>query len=366
MQDVSARRRSPVPHDERFGPYHLAFELASGGMATVYLALHEGDQGPVALKRIHPHLADEHDLLVMFYDEARIASLLEHPNLCRVIDYGEHEGLPYIAMDHLMGEPVSRLLRVMRHAPPDIRRAVPLLAARIVADACEGLHVAHELRDHHGRHLDVVHRDISPDNLFVTYSGITRVLDFGVARAAHRVHYSSTGLIRGKAGYLCPELLTARPVDRRADIWSLGVVLWEVVAGRRLFRRGTEVETAVAALHQEVPSLTSLNPHVPEELDRIVQRAVRRDPDSRYPTARQMARDLELLVDVHVGRGIELAPFMARLFPYGEKEQEALVEAMMEGVPTMQTLPRVFEDTPRTERPERSRRPQSAIRLRDK
>lgn len=203
------------------GRYRLCFEIASGGMATVFLARAEGPSGfekLVALKRIHPQLAKDVSILGMFLDEARIASRISHANVCAVFDYGSEDGTSFIAMEYLTGEPISRIVRAVRGASPAIQRAWPRIAARVTADLCEGLHSAHELRDERNEPLHVVHRDISPDNLFVTYDGIAKVVDFGIASARHRIHQTMTGELKGKHSYMAPEQLTEAPIDRRADI----------------------------------------------------------------------------------------------------------------------------------------------------
>ncbi len=280
----------------KLGRYQLCFELASGGMATVYLARVRGPGGfekLVALKRIHGHLAERPEFVEMFLDEARIASRIDHPNACRVFDFGEADGTYYLAMEYVLGEPVSSVLRrVMRSPRLHADAKWPGLAARIVADACEGLHAAHELTDDGGRPVDLVHRDISPQNLLVTYDGTTTVMDFGIAHALGRLHETRQNRLKGTLPYMSPEQGKRLPLDRRADIWSLGVVLWELVAGKRLFHRASAVETINAVMSEPISAPSSARPGTPAELDRIVQKALARDREDRYPTARELGRDL--------------------------------------------------------------------------
>lgn len=324
----------PVPAaEQKLGPYRLCLELASGGMASVYLARIEGSATLnrfVALKRVHPHLASDPAFIEMFLDEARIASLIQHPNVCSVVDFDCVEGEYYLAMEFLVGESLSSVIRAMMHSPRDETR-VPsraALVARIIADACEGLHAAHELRDPSGRPLAVVHRDVSPENLFLTYSGAVKVVDFGVARAAHQRHLTVPGMIKGKLAYMSPEVLGGVPPDRRADVWGAGVVLWELLTGRRLFHRTTDVETLATISDFKVPAPSTLALDVPADFDEIVYKALAPDPDARYSTARELAKDLTLAL-ARRGDAVslaELSEWMHELFPSGAACKRQLLE----------------------------------------
>ncbi|MBW1874156.1 MAG: serine/threonine protein kinase [Deltaproteobacteria bacterium] len=317
---------------ERIGRYQLCFELASGGMASVYLARAEGAPGfekLVALKRIHPHLADEKDYVEMFLDEARIASRITHANVCSVFDFGEAAGEYFIAMEYLVGEPLSRVhRRVLAHAD---QRSSPLLAARmarVIAQACEGLHAAHELQDADGESLHVVHRDVSAENLFVTYDGATQVVDFGIAHARQRVHHTEAGQVKGTFPYMAPEQMTAAVVDRRVDIWALGAVLWELLTLRRLFLRDTDVNTMYAVLSGEIRPPSDYRSEVPAELDEIVLKALQRDPTERWQSAREMGTALRRFLanqEELVGPA-EIADWMEELFPNGESRKRQLME----------------------------------------
>ncbi|MEZ4288315.1 MAG: serine/threonine-protein kinase [Polyangiales bacterium] len=310
---------------ERIGRYRLCFELASGGMATVYLARADGVSGfekLVALKRIHRHLAKEREYVDMFLDEARIASRITHANVCSVFDFGESNGEYFIAMEYLVGEPLSRVYRHVASDPNERQaKLLPLRMARLVADACEGLHAAHELRDNSGQPLNVVHRDVSPRNLFLTYDGIVQVVDFGIASATQRVHQTSTGQVKGTFPYMAPEQMTgATAIDRRVDIWALGVVLWEMLTSRRLFRRDTDVNTMYAVLSDEVKPPSHFRSDIPPTLDAIVLRALQRDPNNRYQTAREMGQALRqfLARQKDIVGPVELSDWMQQLFPQGE------------------------------------------------
>jgi serine/threonine-protein kinase len=341
MESVSPNRRRRPPVDseaparatpEKIGRYQLCFELASGGMASVYLARTEGAPGfekLVALKRIHPHLADEKDYVEMFLDEARIASRITHANVCSVFDFGEADGEYFIAMEYLVGEPLSRVhRRVVANAE---QRSSPLLAARmarVIAQACEGLHAAHELQDADGESLHVVHRDVSAENLFVTYDGATQVVDFGIAHARQRVHHTEAGQVKGTFPYMAPEQMTAAVVDRRVDVWALGAVLWELLTLRRLFLRDTDVNTMYAVLSGEIRPPSAYRSEVPAELDEIVLKALQRSPDERWQSAREMGKALRRFLanqEELVGPA-EIADWMEELFPNGESRKRQLME----------------------------------------
>lgn len=207
----------------RVGPYRLCVELATGGMSVVYLARKEGTQGVVALKVLSPELTKDPTYLDMFVDETNIASRIRHPNVCTVFDFDRTEGDCYIAMEYIIGEPATamrgKLARRQGDAASNARHI-----ARFLSDVCEGLHAAHELCDEDGEPLNVVHRDISPENLFLTYDGVAKIVDFGLVNSTTQHHRTRTGLLKGKFAYIAPEMLNGQRPDRRADIWGLGLV----------------------------------------------------------------------------------------------------------------------------------------------
>lgn len=334
---------------ERIDRYELCFELASGGMASVYLARADGASGfekLVALKRIHRHLAKEQGYIDMFLDEARIASRITHPNVCSVFDFGEADGEYYIAMEYLVGESLSRLCgRVAKDRERRRHPTLPLRMARIIADACEGLHAAHELKDASGELLHVVHRDVSPRNLFVTYDGAVQVVDFGIASARHRLHHTSTGQVKGTFAYMAPEQLAAKTIDRRVDIWALGVTLWEMLALRRLFRRDTTANTIHSVLYDKIVPPSEYRSNVPKPLDEIVIKALAHDPEERWQTAREMGRALRQFLGTRpdVVGPAELSEWMAEIFPQGEARQSQLMEIARMADSSVPAIPRVDE-----------------------
>ncbi|MGB5809294.1 MAG: serine/threonine-protein kinase [Polyangiales bacterium] len=333
----------------RIGRYGLCFELASGGMASVYLARIDGVSGfekLVALKRIHRHLAKEQGYIDMFLDEAKIASRITHPNVCSVFDFGEADGEYYIAMEYLVGEPLSRVCgRISKDREHRRDPMLPLKMARIIADACEGLHAAHELKDASGELLHVVHRDVSPRNLFITYDGGVQVVDFGIASARERLHHTSTGQVKGTFAYMAPEQLTANPIDRRVDVWALGVTLWEMLAVKRLFRRDTTANTVHSVLYDKITPPSKYRTSVPKELDEIVLKALERDPEDRWQTARDMGRALRQFLGTRpdVVGPPELSEWMTEVFPQGEARQSQLMEVARMADASVPTIARADE-----------------------
>jgi serine/threonine protein kinase len=278
---------------ERFGNYLLVGELATGGMAELFLAVHGGLEGVlkiVALKRILPHLSRSPEFTQMFIDEARIAARLDHPNIVRTYEFDEFEGQYFTVMEYLAGEDLAKVLnRVVA-----LQQPFPLeLATSVIAQVCSALHFAHELTDPRGRPLGLVHRDVSPSNIVVTYAGEVKLIDFGVAKISVNARRTSTGTIKGKFAYMSPEQVQARNVDRRSDVFSMGIVLWELLTGRPLFTRKSEADTLYAIVNEPIPSVRRLRPEVPSELEAIVMRALARAPEDRYQTAEEMQLALD-------------------------------------------------------------------------
>lgn len=334
--------------ERNFGDYQLRYQIASGGMGTVYLARDFGPAGfvrAVAVKRIHPHLAGRRKFVDMFLDEARIISRISHPNVCRIYDFGQVDGTYYMAMEYLVGESLAGVMNAMVKDPA--RFDEPrwhALACRIIADAAEGLHAAHELVDENGKPLNVVHRDVSPHNLFVNYDGSIRVLDFGVAFAAERLHHSTTGTVKGKYAYMAPEQIKSKDFDRRADIWGLGVCLWEMLTAQRLFRRDSEVDTILAVGSVDIEPPSTHRNQIPPSLDRVVLKALQRDAGNRYATAREFGRDLlEVASQLGVSAGpAELSDWLKQLFYEQRQEKLHMVETVLES-PSSAALKGVHE-----------------------
>jgi serine/threonine-protein kinase len=285
--------RSSIPPGTRFGRYEVITEIASGGMATVFLGRALGAAGfqrLVAIKCLHPHVAKDQEFVEMFMDEARLAARIRHPNVVATQDLENGDEGLFLVMDFVDGDGLLGLLRGVFKE----RKRVPIpIALRIVLDVCAGLHAAHELTGQSGEPLRLVHRDVSPHNILVGVDGIARITDFGIARAEERLSVTRDGQIKGKIAYMAPEQTSGIPVDRRADLWSLGVVLWECLAGRRLFFGQNDGEVLRNLLVHPIPGLKEFVPEIPEALDRAVMKALARDPDERYATAAEMAESLE-------------------------------------------------------------------------
>ncbi len=318
------------------GRYELRLRLATGGMASVYLAKargHAAFEKWVAVKVINPQLALDRTFVRMFLDEARLVAKLNHSNICSVLDFGTAENTYFRAMEYLHGESLSTVNRhVQKHG------GMPNgVAARIVADAARGLHAAHELKLPDGTLANVVHRDVSPQNIFVLYDGVTKVVDFGIAKSVDRTsERTSTGIIKGKLSYMAPEQLRNGEPDRRIDIFALGIVLWEITTGKRLFQREHEAATMCAVLQDPIPSPASVRANYPAALAEIVLRALDRDPEQRYQTAAEFARELDRFV-VTTGQPAgaeEVATLMHAQFAKKIAARDKLLNESSPGVPT--------------------------------
>jgi serine/threonine-protein kinase len=290
-----------LPDRERqLGRYTLLCRLATGGMASLYLARFVGPDGfekLVAVKRIHEHLTQNPEFVSMFIDEARLAARISHPNVAQILDLGSIEGTYFIAMEYVAGETLTSLLKLVR---PDIS-----IGARIVSDAAAGLHAAHELRGTDGDLLHLVHRDVSPSNILISYDGAVKVVDFGVARVRGKIHTTKAGVVKGKFAYMAPEQVQGREIDRRADVFSLGIMLYEVTTRRRLFRAENDAETVAKVLECEIPLPSWFLPAYPPDLEEIVLRSLQKDPADRYPTAQDLVHDLEAFI---VNAGVPVLP----------------------------------------------------------
>lgn len=279
-----------------FGKYTLIARLGSGGMAEAHLAMLHGSMGfqkLVVLKRMHASLGRDEHFVQMFVDEARLAARLNHPNVVSTTEVGEIDGDYFIAMEYLEGLSLDRIVRKYLGDGG----AMPMgLLLRVACDALEGLHHAHKLRDFDGRPLQVVHRDVTPSNIFVTADGMGKVLDFGIAKAALQDEATRTGMLKGKLAYMAPEQFYPDPIDRRADLWSMGVLLWEMITGRRLFKGANDALTYKNIASMPVPALREFRPDAPAGLDAALGRALKRDRARRYADAEEMRQALDEFV----------------------------------------------------------------------
>ena len=275
------------------GRYVVFEEIAAGGMATVHLGRVRGAAGfarMVAVKRLHRQYAKDPEFVAMLVDEARLAGRIHHPNVVTMLDVAAEDGELVLVMEYVHGEPLAKLLRAARRKGMQV---TPRIAATILIEALRGLHAAHEARDERGMELGIVHRDVSPQNIIVGADGVSRVLDFGIAKASGRIHSTRDGEIKGKFAYMPPEQLHGEHLDRRADIYAAGVVLWEALTGERLFLGSAEMPNLQRLLDADVDPPSSRIADLPASFDAVALKALAREPGDRYPTARAMAEALE-------------------------------------------------------------------------
>ena len=283
--------------------YKVLEKIASGGMAEVFRAESAGLEGfkkTVAIKRVLPHLSEKKQFIGMFLDEARVSAQLSHSNCVQVFDIGVGDNTYFIVMEYVDG---ADLKGVIEHRK---KSAVPFPveeACLICVRICEGLSYAHELTDNNGESLHIVHRDMSPPNVLITRFGEVKIVDFGLAKANSQLEKSEPGIIKGKFSYLSPEAAQGLPVDAKTDIFAVGIILWELLAGRRLFMGETDLETVRMVQQAKVPSIRQFNPKVSVELERVMLKSLAGDPAARYQTAREFGRDLNNML-FHMGRAV--------------------------------------------------------------
>ncbi len=291
VPEIAPPPSSPRHHEFVAGKYHLLATLGRGGMASVYLGVTSGPGGfnkLLVIKKLHDGHAEDPSFVTMFLDEARLAARLNHPNIVHTYEVSETDDGYLLVMEYLEGQSFRRIARAENRRD---RRLDPHIAAHLVSDALRGLHYAHEMRDYDGAPLGIVHRDVSPQNLFVTYDGTVKVLDFGIAKATLNLSDTKDGVLKGKFAYMAPEVPGGGRIDRRTDIFAAGVVLWELLTGNRLFPGGPAERLADAASRPIAPP-SALAPGISPELDSIVLRALEHAPEHRFATALEMANAL--------------------------------------------------------------------------
>jgi len=296
--------------------YRVIEKLESGGMAEVFRAESEGLQGfrkQVAIKRVLPHLSSKKKFISMFLDEARLSAQLSHSNCVQVFDIGVGDNAYFIVMEFVDG---ANLKAVIEHLKKTGRDFPVEAAVYISLELCKGLSYAHELTDTNGEPLHIVHRDMSPPNVLITKHGEIKIVDFGLAKANSQLEKSEPGIIKGKFSYLSPEAAMGQDVDARTDVFAVGIILWELLASQRLFLGDTDFQTVKKVQAAQVPSISTINKKVPLELERIINRALARDPTQRYTTARAL--------------GIELSKFLFKFaVPVSQFEIAPLVLSAM-------------------------------------
>ena len=310
------------------GRYTLVRKLAVGGMGEVWLAKQKGPAGfekLVVVKTLLKHLREDQEFVNMFFDEARIAAVLNHPNIAQIYDLGEDKGEYYIAMEYVHG---LSLRDVLVHAT-ETRGGMPLaLKCRVIADAAAALDFAHQAKTPAGQPLDLIHRDVSPQNILIGFNGSVKLIDFGVAKAANKLVRTATGIIKGKYAYMSPEQAYGKDLDGRSDVFCLGIVFWEILCTERLFKRDNETDTLRAVVGAAIHPPSQLDRSVPKSLDAIVMKALDRTRETRYQTAGEMQKAIEgfLAKQRLPATSAHLAAYMRELFP-GDAELEPVVTA---------------------------------------
>jgi serine/threonine protein kinase len=314
------------------GKYRILAELGQGGTANVYLAVARGPRGfnkLVVLKFLKPELAGESEFRLMFLNEARLAARLNHPNVVQTNEVFEENGRPIIVMEYLEGASLSRVLMRARELGQPM--SIPM-HLRIICEALGGLHYSHELRDYDGTPLGVVHRDMTPQNLFVSFSGKVSVLDFGIAKVAGSIAETRTGVLKGKLRYMAPEQIMGELMDRRADIFAVGVMIWEAAAGERMWKGASDATIMNKILNGNVPSPRTVRGDVPERLEQICMKALAADANDRYATAAALQADLEewLAGDVIANRTI--GQFVQSAFEEARAKTRSLIDRQLASV----------------------------------
>jgi len=318
------------------GRYELLTQIGKGGMAEVHLAMQRGPGGfekLVVIKLIHEHLAAHPAFVEMLLDEGRLAGMIKHPNVIDIYDLGEADDQHYVAMEYLDGEPLLAILR----RGVEGERLDPLSTARVIADTAEGLEAAHRLKSLDGKPLGLIHHDVSLGNIVILYNGQVKLVDFGVAKVRKS---GKDDVVQGKFGYMAPEKLGDGEVDRRSDIWSLGVVAWEALTLQRLFKAKTDEDTVKLVLELAIPPPSTVNKDLPAELDPIVMRALERDPEKRIPSAKAFALELEgvLRKRGYAGKNDRIAAYMERSFADQIQVRERLVAELSAGRTSKATI----------------------------
>lgn len=327
---------TPVYQPIQYGKFLLLDRIARGGMAELCRAKIIGSQGfekLIAIKKILPHLADQEEFVSAFIDEARLAAFLQHRNIVQIFDFGEIAGSYFISMEYLSGQP----LRTLMNLAGKNDRPLPLgIILFIVAEICTGLDYAHNLKNFSGEALNIIHRDIGPQNVFLTYDGQIKIIDFGIARATSHNTATTAGSFKGKIAYMSPEQAGGRKIDRRSDIFSVGIILYELATGKHLYAAEDSKQQLAMAVSTVFVSARQLNDTLPPLLYEILDKALAREPDDRYQSAEEMRSDLEKCARLSTGfaTATELAAFMAPLFAEDmAREEKALRRAVSAELP---------------------------------
>ena len=311
------------------GQYRLTSRIATGGMAEVYVGRHIDEQGTfgpmVAVKKLLPHLVKDSSIVRMFLNEARITAQIHHPNVVRIFELGQVTGEPFIAMELLEGRTFADL---RARAAEDGKRMPLGVALRILCEGCRGLGAAHEAKDDEGQSLALVHRDFTPDNVHVGVNGEVKVIDFGIAKTANWGAGTEPGTLKGKFFYMSPEMILAKPVDHRADIFAAGVMLYEQMCGRRPFTGNSVDEVVMKIAEGKLQPPSTFDPSLPRALEAVCLTALNRNPDSRFQTMGVFIDAMEMVGgEAQLATNEEVAAYVSQLFPQTDKQRETLRKA---------------------------------------
>ena len=311
----------------RFGKYTLVDRIAVGGMAEIFLARQAGLEGfekTIVIKRIRPHLSKQPNFVKMFLNEAKLAAQLNHPNIVQIYDLGKINESYFIAMEYIFGRDMRRII------PKADALGIPfpmVYALKIASSVCEGLYYAHQRTDIYGHALHIVHRDVTPENIFVSFDGTVKVLDFGIAKAANQIEQTRAGEIKGKLSYMSPEQCMGKSLDNRSDLFSLGVVLYEWLTGFKLFTGDSEVAILKSITEGKIYAPSYFKADIPEAVEAILMKALEKDRERRYQTAWEMQYDLDQFLSQYefTPSNIHLSNFLKQLFNDElEEERERL------------------------------------------
>ena len=311
------------------GKYKLVAEIARGGMGIVYLAMAQGPGGfhkLVVVKELKPDLVEDPAFLAMFLDEARLAARLNHPNIVQTNEVGNEGDRYFMAMDYLDGRTLDRIRRRSAAAGAPFSTHMQL---KVLCELLSGLEYAHKLSDFDGTPLGIVHRDVSPQNVFVTFEGQVKIVDFGIAKAADSTQETRAGVLKGKVAYMAPEQARGQKVDARADVFSAGMMLWETLTSRRMWQGASDLDILRALVASDLPRASTVNPNVPRELDDICARAMSHDREKRHASAGALQDDIELYL-LGVGKAVttrEIGACVTELFREDRVKTNAVVEA---------------------------------------
>ena len=317
----------------KYGKYTLIDRIAVGGMAEIFLARQAGLEGfekTIVIKRIRPHLGKQSSFVKMFLNEAKLAAQLNHPNIVQIYDLGKIADTYFIAMEYIFGRDMRRVI------PKAESMGIPfpmVYALKIVSSVCEGLYYAHQKGDIYGNPLNIVHRDVTPENIFVSFDGTVKVLDFGIAKAANQIEQTRAGEIKGKLSYMSPEQVVGKALDARSDIFSLGVVLYEWITGFKLFTGENEVAILKSISEGKIYAPSYFKADIPEAVEQILMKALDKDREQRYQTAWEMQYDIDQFLSEYefTPSNIHLSNFLKQLF--SDELEEEKKRLLSEGAP---------------------------------